>query len=98
MSTTQALKATTALTAHLLQAGGIAALAQIVKNIDTQRISALLQSNTLQFPDKTKAAETLSAALRESRKNQADLYIPSSEGIPYGTYVNRDGAIYFKTK
>ncbi len=78
--------------------GGIAALAQFVKDLETRRISTLLQKNTLQFPDRNKAAEMLSSSLREARKTQTDLFLPASEKIPYDAYVNRDGSIYFKTE
>lgn len=76
--------------------GGIAALAQIVNDLEIQRISTLLQKNTLALPDRTKAAETLSSALREARKNQTELFLPASGELPYDAYVNRDGSVYFK--
>ncbi len=79
------------------QQGGIAALAQTLKDLDTRRISTLLQNNTLKFPDRLKAAETLSSALREARKTQTDIFLSPTDVLPYGAYVNRDGSVYFKT-
>lgn len=79
------------------QHGGIGALAQTIKELDNQRITTLLQSNTLQLADRSKAAATLSSALRQARKTQTDIFLPATEDIPYGAYVNRDGTIYFKT-